>query len=73
MQVSEWGPMLIAAKEENDKIDWSNQVFVQVFLSTLLCCLFFLPRIFGKLMVACTNCKEIFGLIAFLGLFKCRV
>jgi hypothetical protein len=31
MQVSEWGQMLIAAKEENDKIDWSNQVFVQVF------------------------------------------
>lgn len=28
--VSEWGQMLIAAKEENDKIDWSNQVFVQL-------------------------------------------
>lgn len=58
MQVSEWGQMLIAAKEENDKIDWSNQVFVQVFLSTLFCCLFFLPRIFGKLMVARTTCIE---------------
>jgi hypothetical protein len=58
MQVSEWGQMLIAAKEENDKIDWSNQVFVQVFLSTLFCCLFFLLRIFGKLMVARTTCTE---------------
>jgi hypothetical protein len=58
MQVSEWGQMLIAAKEENDKIDWSNQVFVQVFLSTLLCCLFFLLRIFGKLIVARTTCTE---------------
>ena len=58
MQVCEWGQMLIAAKEGNDKIAQSNQVFVQVFLSTLLRCLFFLPGIFGKLMVTHATSAE---------------
>lgn len=48
MQVCEWGQMLIAAKEGNDKIAQSNQVFVQVFLSTLLRLLFCLPVFLGS-------------------------